>query len=224
MKKLSEKWRLYELFCQQHYLYKCLEGKELKIQNEIIKLSLEILNKKILLKDFNALGEELKIFAHKYSYHFVHNKNNDSTRYALMLGPVGKVALYNSGYRLNLEDIAEVHINTENWSGCFNSKTCGWVSWKIVKGDYSIIKSLSSALVFLISKNNHNMHSAIDNLEKKFARYVKESMSRNFKRFFINNHFWFHDDLKDLYNELPITRERNDQMLRLVLEYENQYN
>jgi len=224
MKKLSEEWRLYELFCQQHYLYKCREGGELKIQNEIIKLSFEILNKKILLSDFDALGEELKIFAHNYSYDFVHNENNDSIKYTLILGPVGKVGLYSYGYRLNLEDIVEVYIDTENWSGCLNSKTCGWISWKQVKGDKSIIKKLSSPLVFLVSKNNHTMKAAIDNLEKKYARYNKEFMSRHFKRFFINNNFWFHDDLNDLYNELPITRERNDQMVRLVLEYENQYN
>ena len=64
MKKLSEEWRLYELYCQYHFEKTCREGKAGKVREKIVNVATEVLNKDttrlmISENDFEELGKDL---------------------------------------------------------------------------------------------------------------------------------------------------------------------
>ena len=205
MKKLSEEWKLYELFYRYNYFKDDLYRVEKKtsIENQTIDLYKSQYKKKILLKDFKKLSNQLL----KYSDQFNHVEFGKIP----LLGPFGRVAFRNNGYLINLNDLEEVYINTDNFSGFFKSKICGWIGWQLVKGDKG---HLSSKYVYLTTKNNHNLDSATKNLININLKYDQERTGRKFKRFFINNRFWFHDDLENLFNELPHTNEAVDKLYK----------
>lgn len=205
MEQLTEEWKLYELFYRYHYYKDDLLRIEKKtyIENQIIDLHKSLYKKKILLKDFKKLSDKLV----KFSNDFKHVELGKIP----LLGPFGRVAFRNNGYVVNLDDIQEVFVNKHNFSGIFNSKICGWIGWQLVKGDKG---HLSSKYVYLTTKNNHNYKSALKNLIDKNLKYNQETTGRKLKRFFINNRFWFHDDLENLFEELPHTNELVDQMYK----------
>jgi len=219
MKKLSEKWRMYELFCQENFNDMVLgHGDRAKrnFSNFFVEQAENILDKKISLKDFEKtrpyeeskdhklLGEELKKFAHQYAYEVFFKKQLYSRKYVFILGPIGKTLLYSKAYMLDLNDVVEVYVDRDNWSGCINSKTCGWIAWKVLRKD-TLIEQNPHRFTFLISKNNINMEASIDDLRKKIIRYDREKISRHLKRIYAD-HFWFDDDLLDLIDKLPIVR------------------
>ena len=63
------------------------------------------------------------------------------------------------------------------------------------------------------------MESCFEHLNKKLVRYEKGIWGRHLKRL-IDNTFWFHQDLSDLWKELPHTNKRNDWEMRMALMYD----
>ena len=217
MEKLSEEWRLYELYCQYHFEKTCREGKAGKVRERIVNVAAKVLNKDITRlmisqNDIEELGEDLI----KYRNQFVHSEFGKIS----LLGPIGKEGLYSMGFLLDLDDITEVYLDVKNYRGCINSKKCGWIAWQLVKGDKSLIKKLSTKYQYLISRNNHKMESSLEHLRNKLIRFEKEKKLRHLKRFFIDNAFWYHKDLGDLWKELPHTNKRNDWEMRMALMYD----
>ena len=64
------------------------------------------------------------------------------------------------------------------------------------------------------------MESSLEHLRNKLIRFEKEKKLRHLKRFFIDNTFWYHKDLGDLWKELPHTNKRNDWEMRMALMYD----
>ena len=146
MKKLSEEWRLYELYCQYHFEKTCREGKAGKVREKIVNVATEVLNKDttrlmISENDFEELGKDLI----KFRNQFVHSEFGKIS----LLGPIGKEGLYSMGFLLDLDDITEVYLDVKNYRGCINSKKCGWIAWQLVKGDKSLIKKGFRVLIRL---------------------------------------------------------------------------
>ena len=200
MKKLSDEWKLYELYYRHHLAKEIYTKEASNIEAQIIEIYKNSFNRKISIKDFNMISKELKEFANKF-------KHNEFGKIPI-LGPFGRVAFIARSYELDLEDISEVCLDTDNARGFIFSKKCGWISWKLVKGDQGISKGLSSAYIYLVSKNNHSQDVAFENILKLEFKYQEERMTRHIKRFFISNTFWFHNDLNELFEELPHTKSK----------------
>ena len=125
-----------------------------------------------------------------------------------MLGPIGSSYInISSGALLDLEDIEEVYLETENFSGSIKSKTCGWIAWMLVEGDKSFFthKSLTSEYQYLVTMNHHKIETARGEIFEKLNKYKQTKEGRTFKRFFISSTFWFHEDLDKLRRSLPYT-------------------
>ena len=201
--KLDERWRIYELLHQHYYISNHgLNGdpypeKVKRSQNKIISNVKKILNKNITPKEFNNINKEINDYFYK-------DKINKKLP---LLGPIGGACISSRGGAfLDLDDITEVYILSENFSGTIKSNTCGWISWKLVKGDKSILnKDLVSDYEFLVSMNHFKAESAEREVIEKYIKYKNSKDGRTFKRFFIGNRFWFHDDLDKLHQLLPYT-------------------
>ena len=193
--KLSEEWRLYELYYRYHLAETAYPKEASEIERQIIEIYKNSFNKKVTKEDFGTVSNKLK----KYANQFKHPKYDKVP----LLGPLGRIAFINSSYEYNLDDVNEVHLDSDNFRGFVFSKKSGWISWKLVEGDQGIFKSLSSAFIYLVSKNNHSYDAAFKNMLKLEFKYEDERMSRHIRRFFIDNTFWFHKDLNELFKELP---------------------
>ena len=201
--KLDERWRIYELFRQHNYINNHgLNGdpypeKVKRSQNKIISNVKKILNKNITPKEFKNINAEINDYFYK----------DKIDRKLPLLGPIGGACIASRGGAfLDLDDITEVYILSENFSGTIKSNTCGWISWILVEGDKTILnKDLVSDYEFLVSMNHFKAESAEREVAEKFIKYKNSKDGRTFKRFFIGNRFWFHDDLDKLHRLLPYT-------------------
>jgi hypothetical protein len=90
--------------------------------------------------------------------------------------------------------------------GCIKSKTTGWIGWMLL---YDVDKSGGltyltkkidfSKFIFLISMNHFSRDSALTDVFDQYNNQFKPNLlSRHFKRFFIKNRFWFHEDMEKL--------------------------
>ena len=200
--KLDSRWKLFELFCQHEYILNSIyankkdkEASEAKVLSAIKK----ILKKSIKAKDIPKIQEEI-------DKHFYKDKIKHSWGRVPLLGPIGSAYIRSSkGALLDLEDIEEVHVTPTNFSGSIKSKSCGWISWLLVKGDKSIFNSkhLTSEYQYLISMNHFKQDTADKEIAEKFVKYKNSKEGRTFKRFFVSSRFWFHDDLEKLWKSLP---------------------
>ena len=201
--KLDDRWKIYELMRQHNYITSYgLNGdpypeKVKRSQNKIISNVKKILNKNITPKEFNNINAEINDYFYK-------DKINKKLP---LLGPIGGACISSRGGAfLDLDDITEVYILSENFSGTIKSNTCGWISWMLVKGDKPILnKDLVSDYEFLVSMNHFKAESAEREVIEKYIKYKNSKDGRTFKRFFIGNRFWFHDDLDKLHQLLPYT-------------------
>ena len=205
--KLDERWRIYELMRQHAYISshgyanKPYPKKVEKSQKKIISTVKKVLKKKIEIDDFDKLDSEITDF-------FFKEKPKHKWGHLPLLGPIGKSYINSSGGALlDLEDIEEVYLETENFSGSIKSKTCGWIAWMLVEGDKSFFthKSLTSEYQYLVTMNHHKIETAREEIFEKLNKYKQTKEGRTLKRFFISNRFWFHEDLDKLHKSLPYT-------------------
>ena len=207
MRKLSDEWKLQELFSQYNYIKNLhdINGSEsdikrLKIAESKIIENYKIINKKTISPK-NLHSIEKKISDLFYDSKFIHSDFGKIP----ILGPIGDQRI-NSGLFLDLDDIKEVYLDREDISGSIRTESCGWISWKYKKGDKSMFihNSLTSKYICLTTMNHFKMETSYSELIKKDLAYYNPDtkMGRNLKRFFISNRFSFHDDLENLLSSL----------------------
>ena len=203
--KLDDQWILFELFSQHEYVSNYGYGnnpypKKLKKSEEsIINSVKKILKKDIDTKDFPSVQKQVTDY-------FYNDKLNHVWGRVPLLGPIGSSYIKSSnGMFLDLDDIEEVYVFNEDFSGSIKSKSCGWISWQLLKGDKSIFtsKSLTSDYQYIVTMNHFKLESSRTELAGKIVKYKNSKDGRTFKRFFVSNRFWFHDDLEKLWNMLP---------------------
>ena len=199
--KIDNRWKIYELMSQHRYIYSYSSAsyfsKQEKSEKVIITNVKKILEKDITPEDFKAIGSEVSDFLYK-------EKMKHSWGHVPLLGPIKSVHLYESDSLLDLEDIEEVYVNAENFSGSIKSKKCGWIAWKLVEGDKSILthKSQTSEYQYLVAMNHHKMETATTEIIEKYVKFKNTKDGRTFKRFF-SRRFWYDDDLEKLLTSLP---------------------
>ncbi len=201
--KLDNRWKIYELMQQHKYIsswstFSSSEKLE-KCEKIIITNVKKILKKNITPKDFKSVDSEV------YDY-FYKDKIKNPWGQVPLLGPIGSAYISTSeGALLDLDDIEEAYVIPEHFSGTIKSETCGWISWRLVKGDKSMFthKSLTSEYQYLVAMQHHKAESAEAEIIEKFIKYKNSKDGRTFKRFFAGNRFWFHDDLEKLWKILP---------------------
>lgn len=203
--KLDDRWILFELFSQHEFISNYGYGnnpypeKLKKSEKKIIDSVKKIINRTIDIKDFPSVQKEIT------DYFYNNNLNHIWGRVPL-LGPIGSSYIKSSnGMFLNLEDIEEVYVFKENFSGSIKSKSCGWISWQLMRGDKSIFtsESLTSDYQYLVTMNHFKLESSKTELASKIIKYKHSKEGRTLKRFFVSNRFWFHDDLEKLWSTLP---------------------
>ena len=203
--KLDKRWIIFELFRQHKYILTHGYGgspypeKVKRSEKKIISAVKKILNKTIKPENFGSIDEQVVDY-------FYEKKIKHPWARVPLLGPIGETYIVTGeGALLDLTDIVEVYVSPESFSGEIKSKTCGWIAWKVVKGDKSIFtsKHLTSEFEYLVSMNHHKRETAMTEVAQKFIKYKNSKDGRTFKRFFVGNRFWFDDDLDNLWRSLP---------------------
>ena len=209
MIKLSAEWKFIELFAQHNYIKNLhdihgdeFDKKRLKISTEkIVKYYKKIYKKTLIEKDLLSLNNKIKDLFYKKK--FLDPEFGEIP----LLGPIGQMRLSHDFF-LDLDDIKEVYVDSEDISGSIKTETCGWISWKIKKGDKNMFKHLTSKYIVLTSMNHFKQETSLEELWEKNRRYDNpdSTMGRHLKRFFVSNRFWFHDDLEKLFKSLRYFR------------------
>ena len=201
--KLDDRWKIYELMAQHRYISGYSDASyssKLKKSEKIIITNV----KKILKKDITP--EDFKDVESEVDDYFYKDKIKHSWGSIPLLGPIGSAYISSSeGQLLDLEDIEEVYVISEHFCGTIKSKKCGWIAWRLVKGDKSMFtsKSLTSEHQYLVAMEHHKADSAEREVIDKYIKYKNSKDGRTFKRFFAGNRFWFDDDLDKLWTILP---------------------
>lgn len=213
MFKLNLEWKISELFAHRNYfekmysidensreIYKWKERLN-KIDKKIIALAKKTKKKELKEKDLPKFEKEIEDFFYKSKL------VNEEYGRVPILGPIGSMRIQNGKF-LDLEDVLDVYVYPEDISGSIKTKSCGWIGWMILKGDYNIQKSLTSKYVTLTTMNHFKEETCRQELFKKKLKYEnpENKFGRGLKRFFYSNRFWFHDDLEQLYESLKYYR------------------
>jgi len=199
--KLDDRWKIYELMAQHKYISSYSSASystKLEKSEKIVITNVEkILKKNISPKDFKNIESEVFDFLYK-------EKMEHRWGHVPLLGPIKSTHIDEVHNLLDLEDIEEVYVNAENFSGSIKSKKCGWIAWKLVEGDKSILtpKHLTSEYQYLVAMNHHKIETATTEVIEKFTKYKNTKEGRIFKRFY-SSRFWYHDDLEKLLTSLP---------------------
>ena len=200
--KLDDRWKIYELMAQHRYISSyssaSYSSKLEKSEKIIITNVKKILKKDIAPEDFKTIESEVSDFLYK-------EKMEHRWGHVPLLGPINSAHVDEVHTLLDLEDIEEVYVNAENFSGSIKSKKCGWIAWRLVEGDKSILihKSLTSEYQYLVAMNHHKIETATNEVMEKSIKYKNTRDGRTFKRFFSSSRFWYHDDLEKLLTSLP---------------------
>lgn len=215
--KLPEEWRILELFNQYTIIVTRRDKKLIQeYEQKIIKHVKDIINKKITVNDFKSVYTEIRnLFFHKES------ELKDTYTDSLMSAYLGPLGFNNFRILYDISDIEEVHllgkidyyVSDYYPYGCIKTKTAGWIGWILLyDGDktgenwFKKERDLSK-YIFLISINNFKKETALSNVTDQYNNQYKHNiLSRHFKRFFINDKFWFHEDMKKLRNALTDIR------------------
>ncbi len=200
--KINDRWILFELLKQHAYINshgydnKPYPGFVKKSESRIILQTKKILGKTISNKDIDKLTLEIENYF--YEKLLVHEGRRINP-----LGPIGSAQIIiNQGQFLDIEDIEEVHVNKEDFSGSIKTKSVGWISW-------IHLKNSENDFQYLVSMSHFNQDNSIKDLYEKVFKYKQSKTGRKIKEFFVSNSHWFDEDLEKLWRSLPYTQFLN---------------
>lgn len=194
--KLNDRWFLFELLRQHSYIIshgynnKPYPKKVERSEKQIILATKKILQREIKKQEIELVNQDIDEYFFKEL--LVHPWGNIPP-----LGPIGGSQINtNNGQFLDLNDIQEVYVYREDFSGSILTKSCGWVSWINLKNE-------DNTFQYIVTMNHFKQDSSRKELYEKVYKYKSSKIERKFKNFFISKNHWFHNDLEKLWASLP---------------------
>ena len=236
--KLPKEWILYELFLQyeytispairisgnarnsKDYLADLIKKKSQLILKDYKKYEDEFISNRFASWDDSALSKKIKnIFYIDDEKEFKKNEEVPISEYwySSMLGPLGP---WHTNASIDLDLIKEVYVSNFNDSknliyGSCLTKSHGWISWGMVRGDKRFFKNLEFKTNFFISWNKNTKEASMDEMWRKYNKFKLEKFGRNFDIFKSIGSYWFVEDVNNFCKDIQ------NSSLHLPYKYEN---